>query len=201
MFYLIPLSFIAYKYRYNISWYLMWTYSFLEMKYVQLTASADERPSNPQEQLDRTIASFHASPSLNETLGAYEISYKYMTRPYVIAYSVPTEGESSTVALEKAQEVVQYVYFVEKGELPPPKQYRWIDATSSFAGSSASTESPMTYVKKYGGPFGDFYEFADYHLPKTLYDRIFKDVVLTDYKLDEYRFNETMRLVPVSASS
>lgn len=192
MFYLIPLSLLAYKYRYQLSWYLMWSYSFLEMKYVQLTTGTTSSIAKP---LDNTIASFSASSVLNEDLGIYEIPYKYMNRPYVVAYDAKSEEEQK-VEIEKAQEVVQYVFFIEKGELPPPKQYRWIDVTCN-----SGTEDTTSLVKKYSGPFGDFYEFADYRIPKTLYERFFKDVVLTDYKLDEYRINDEMRLELISVSS
>lgn len=190
MFYLIPLSFLAYKYRYQLSWYLMWSYSFLEMKYIQLTVGSKK---SSETYLDNTIASFSTSSSLNRSFDIYEISFKYMNRPCVVAYEASSEEEQK-VEIEKAQDVVQYVYFIEKGELPPPKQYRWIDATSS-------DEDIMGHVKRYSGPFGDFYEFADYRIPKTLYDRFFKDVILTDYKLDEYRINDAMRLELISKSS
>lgn len=197
MFYVIPLSFFVYKYRYYIGWYVMWAYSIVEMKCVQtyraLTTETDSE-GNPIPPANHLTVQ---NPSVrNERLGVFEISYTYLKRSYTITHTAEDET--------KAREVIQYIYLIEKGELPPPRVYRWVDASILGAGADENPDiqdERLAMVRKYSGPFGDFYAFVNYNIPQELYSAVFKDIVLTDNKMDEYRLESDMRLLMTGTTS
>jgi len=179
MFYLIPISILTYKYRMNIGYYFMKSYSYLEIQYNRWY---NNYYLNPNYKLyingalvndNKDIYHYTSSEKGEENLN-YEIEYIYKNKLYRIL------GNNLEILLDFVENIDNYM----KSNVDN-KIFRWISAFDE------DNNCYLDIVKKYSGPLGDFYGNI-YNL--ECYSKHFewlkdKKITLIDFRLDEYILN------------
>jgi hypothetical protein len=179
MFYLIPITILAYKYRLNIGYYLMKSYSYLEIQYYRWYNKYYLNPGyklfiNGEQIYDKGDIHCYSQSEIDGEELVYEIEYIYKNKIYRI------NGND----LEK---ILDYLDKIDSNVNNPKKIYRWISATDTHGNCY------LELVKKYSGPLGDFYNHTDdieicYKYTGWLKDKTIK---ITDFRLDEYILDGT----------
>lgn len=176
MFYLIPISILAYKYRIHIGYYFMKSYSYLEIHYNRWYNNYYLNPNyklyinGTQVCNDSDIYRYSRSEIGEENL-KYEIEYVYKNKVYRIV------GNNLENLLDYVENIDSYM-----NSNVDSKIYRWISALDE------DNKCYLDLVKKYSGPLGDFYgnisNIESYS--KQLEWLNGKKVTITDFRLDEY---------------
>ena len=183
MFYLIPITILAYKYRLNIGYYLMKSYSYFEIQYYRWYNKYYMNPGyklfiNGEQIYDKGDIHFYSHSEIDGKELVYEIEYIYKNKFYRI------NGNNLKKLLDYLDKIDMYVYSNVDN---PKKIYRWISATDTHGNCY------LELVKKYGGPLGDFYNHTEdveifYKYTVWLKDKTIK---ITDFRLDEYILDGT----------
>ena len=184
MFYLIPITILAYKYRMNIGYYFMKSYSYLEILYNRwynkYYLSSDYKLFINGQQISNDEDIYRYSRSeIGEDNLRYEIEYVYKNKLYRIF------GDNLEFLLDYVDNIDMFM-----NSNIDNKVYRWI---------SALDEHNVCYlelVKKYSGPLGDFYgnlSNIDAYINQIDWIKG-KKVTITDFRLDEYILDGTIKL-------
>lgn len=181
-YFLIPISIVAYKYRTNLGYYIMRSYSYLEILYEQCYKHFNvytdhklyvngELVSNESEIKNH----LHGVDAEDENI--FEIEFNHNNRKYRIV------GRD----LEKLIAYVENIELnVEKVNKNPNNIYKWISATDHNGNDC------LEIVKKYSGPLGDFYKHIDLEIKTHHLDWVKdKKINLVDFRLDEYTLDGT----------
>ncbi len=192
MFYLIPISILAYKYRTNIGYYLMKSYSYMEIVYYRWYNKYYMNPDyklfiNGKQIYEKGDIHRYSSSELGNEEIVYEIEYTYKNKFYRLA----------SKNLDKILDYLDNIdNNVDTNEQNSKKIYKWISALDEDGNCY------LDLVKKYSGPLGDFYSQNDelefmYNHIGWLKD---KKITITDFRLDMYildghKENEKIKLV------
>jgi hypothetical protein len=183
MFYLIPISILAYKHRMNIGYYFLKSYSYLDILYNRWY---NKYYLNPAYKLfingtqicnDGDIHRYSRSEIGNDNF-RYEIEYLYKNKLYRIC------GTNLETLLDYVDNID-----INVSSNKDNKVYKWI---------SALDEDNICYielVKKYSGPLGDFYgnlSNIDEYINHIDWIKG-KKVKITDFRLDEYILDGTIK--------
>lgn len=183
MFYLIPITILAYKQRLNICYYLMKSYSYLEIQYYRWYNKYYMNPSyklfiNGEQIYDKGDIHCYSHSQIDGQELIYEIEYVYKNKFYRI------NGND----LEKLLNYLDKIDIYADSTVDNSKKiYRWISATDTDGNCY------LELVKKYSGPLGDFYNHTGdieifYKNTVWLKDKTIK---ITDFRLDEYILDGT----------
>jgi hypothetical protein len=177
MFYLIPITILAYKYRMNIGYYALKSYSYLEILYYRWY---NKFYMNPDYKLfingnqvcnDKDIHRYSRSEIGEDNL-LYEIEYIYKNKFYRIV------GNNFSKLLDYLEKIDDYI----NANINNKQIYRWISAQDE------DNNCYLELVKKYAGPLGDFYNHAsDIEIYSSQLDWLKGKIIrITDFRLDEY---------------
>jgi hypothetical protein len=188
MFYLIPISILAYKHRASIGYYLIRTVSYMEILYNRWYNMCYLHPDyklfiNGKQIIDKNeIQSNSSSENDNDNDNEliYEIEYTYKNKMYRLI------GNKLEKLLNYLENINEHMDITESNS---KKIYKWI---SSF---DEDGKCYLDLVKKYGGPLGDFYTQSSNELEIFTNNISWlkgKKIVITDFRLDEYVLNGTI---------
>lgn len=181
MLYLIPISLLAYKYRTHVGYYLMRTYSYLEIYYNRWYNRYYFNPDyklfiNGKQISDSNDIHRYSRNELGEQC-IYTVEYLYRNKPYRIV------GENLDILLDYIENIETHV---NTDEDKPRKVYKWISAEDEEGNCYLET------VKKYSGPLGDFYQHAGENI-QTNHDYLYwlnsKRISITDFRCDTYELD------------
>lgn len=175
MFYIFPLLFCIYYFRYNLVEFILRTISKVEINYKKwlnlkypppsYTIYLNGKPINTND--DIINLNNHTSKQ-----NIFEIKYLYNNKNYSI-YGIELKNLLKYV---KNVDVI-----IEKEMLKKPIIYKWI---------SAEDENNICFldtIKKASGPLGDFYKHYNIDINSDyINDIIGKKIILTNYNLDEF---------------
>jgi len=171
MFYLIPISVLAYKYRLNIGYYFMKTYSYFEILYNRWY---NRFYFNPEYKLwvdGKLVKNPKEIRNLSQEEHHYEIESTHKGRHYILP------GTN----LEKMMDYLENIdNHLDRSS--GSKVYKWISAVDE------KENCYLDNVKKYSGPLGDFYSHhPDVHLEygHLIWTRD-KKIQITDFRIDTY---------------
>lgn len=182
MFYLIPMSILAYNHRNNIGYYILKTYSYLEIQYNRWYKSVYYNPeykffiNGKQIDTPDELSKNEITPDTR-----FEIEYPYKNKSYRIA------GKN-------IQKIIDFLdnkddHF-NSDERNPKKVYRWIAAVDE------NNSCYLDVVKKYAGPNGNFY-LPEYETETECLEWLKnKKLIITDFRLDEYVLDGTTQMNP-----
>ena len=189
MFYLIPISILAYQNRASIGYYLIRTVSYMEIIYNRWYNMCYLNPDyklfiNGKQIIDKNeIQSNNSSESANELI--YEIEYNYKNKLYRLM------GNNLEKLLNYLDNINEHMDITESNS---KKIYKWISALDE------NGKCYLDLVKKYGGPLGDFYTQSSDQL-EIFSNNISwlkgKKIVITDFRLDEYVLNGNIENEPI----
>lgn len=193
MFYLIPISILAYKHRSSIGYYLMRSASYMEIIYNRWYNMYYLNPDyklfiNGKQLIDKTEILKHSSFENVSNELVYEIEYIYKNKMYRLM------GNNLEKLLNYLEKINEHMDITENNS---KKIYRWIAALDKDG------KCYLELIKKYGGPLGDFYTQSADQL-EIRYDHLgwlkWKKIVLTDFRLDEYVLDGTIENEPIKLS-
>jgi hypothetical protein len=178
MLYLIPMSILAYKNRNNIGYYILKTYSYLEIQYNRWYKSIYIDPDYKffiNGQLIQNQEELTKNEFTKDTL--FEIEYLKKPKRYRLAGK---KRETMIDFLDNKDAIFN------SDERNPRKIFRWISATDEN-----NNKCYLEQVKKFAGPNGDFY-INEYDMEVESVEWLKnKKLVLTDFRLDEYVLDGT----------
>jgi hypothetical protein len=190
MFYLIPISILAYNHRASIGYYLIRTFSYMEIIYNRWYNMCYLHPDyklfiNGKQIIDKNeIQSNNSSENVNELI--YEIEYTYKNKMYRLM------GNNLEKLLNYLENINEYMDITENNS---KKIYKWISALDEDG------KCYLDSVKKYGGPLGDFYTQSSADQLEIFSNNISwlkgKKIVITDFRLDEYILNGNIENEPI----
>jgi hypothetical protein len=187
MFYLIPISILAYKHRASIGYYLLRTVSYMEILYNRWYNMCYLHPDyklfiNGKQINDKNEIQPNNSENNNEL--NYEIEYTYKNRMYRLM------GNNLEKLLNYLDNINKHMDITENNS---KKMFRWISALDEDG------KCYLDLVKKYGGPLGDFYtQSSDFEIFSNNISWLKgKKIVITDFRLDEYVINGNIENEPI----
>ena len=187
MFYLIPISILAYKHRASIGYYLLRTVSYMEILYNRWYNMCYLHPDyklfiNGKQINDKNEIQPNNSENNNEL--NYEIEYTYKNRMYRLM------GNNLEKLLNYLDHINNHMDITENNS---KKMFRWISALDEDG------KCYLDLVKKYGGPLGDFYtQSSNFEIFSNNISWLkVKKIVITDFRLDEYVLNGNIENEPI----
>ena len=187
MFYLIPISILAYKHRASIGYYLLRTVSYMEILYNRWYNMCYLHPDyklfiNGKQINDKNEIQANNSENNNEL--NYEIEYTYKNRMYRLM------GNNLEKLLNYLDHINNHMDITENNS---KKMFRWISALDEDG------KCYLDLVKKYGGPLGDFYtQSSNFEIFSNNISWLkVKKIVITDFRLDEYVLNGNIENEPI----
>ena len=185
MLYLIPISLLAYKYRTQVGYYLMRTYSYLEIYYNRWHNYYYLNPDyklfiNGKLVTDSSDIKRYSRDELGEQC-IYTVEYIYRNKPYRII------GDNLDKLLDYIENIETNINWDEDKKT---KVYKWISA------EDADGNCYLDLLKKYSGPLGDFYQHAGESINTNhghLYWLNGKKITITDFRCDMYELDQTRK--------
>jgi hypothetical protein len=184
MFYLIPITILAYKHRMNIGYYLMKSYSYLEIVYNRWYNKYYLNPDYKLYVNGNIISNMedihrYTKNEIDNKDLLFEIEYLYKNKFYRIV------GNNLEKLLDYLEKIDEYI----KLNTDTNKIYRWISAVDD------DNNCYLDLVKKYSGPLGDFYGHVSeidiyHHNLEWLKD---KKIRIINFRLDEYILDGTCK--------
>ena len=175
MYYIIPLGLFAYKYRTQLGYYLLRGYSYIEVLYNrwynQLYVHPDYRLYFNGEEVTTNIQT-----TLGRD-GVYELEYNYRNR----VYRIP--GKKVEDLLDYLEKIDYYC-----NEENPATVYKWIMAEDEQGNDI------LDIVKRYAGPLGDFYKYAQPKEYSEFLPFLNKKITITDFRCDTFELDFSHRI-------
>jgi hypothetical protein len=178
MFYLIPLSYYAYLYRFTIAEFLLRQYTKVEMSYnrwykLKYPSTGYKLFINGHEVSNDDLVKKWSSSEIGENR-IYEIEYVYKNKHYRIG------GKQLDQLLDYVENVDEKVAMADTS-----KTFKWIAAVDDEGNCH------LDLIKKLAGPTGDFYKHAEIDIhPNEISWLKNKKLTITDFRLDEYIIDE-----------
>ena len=185
MLYLIPISLLAYKYRTYLGYYLMRTYSYLEIYYNRWYNKYYFNPDyklfiNGKQITDSNDIHRYSGDELGEQR-IYTVEYIYKNKFYRVM------GENLDKLLDYIENIDTHLNWDEN---KPIKVYKWISAEDDEGNCY------LENVRKYAGSLGDFYIHAK-DLIEVEYGYFYwlngKKITLTDFRCDTFELDSSKK--------
>jgi hypothetical protein len=175
MYYLFPILFCIYYFRYNLAEFTLRTISRIEISYEKWLNVKYPPPSYTiylNGKLINTNDDITILNNRSSNQNIFEIEYLYNSKKYSI-YGIE---------LKNLLEYVKNIdVIIEKEMVKKTPIYKWISAEDDHNICVLNT------IKKASGPLGDFYKHYNIDINSDyISDIIGKKIILTNYNLDEY---------------